>query len=103
MVEYGIDIRGEDTLVVVVYLYRGIGPPEEGLRQAGPVRHLPLNLEIGTAGTQGEASHALLVEHAFHLVHPDGHGAVIIVGDGAVDRHIGRRTVVLGPVELYAA
>ena len=103
MIEHGIDIRRKHTLVGIVHLHGGIGPPEEGLRQRRTVRHATLNLQIGTAGTQRETSHPLLVEHALHLVHPHRHGAVLVLNDGGIDGHKGRWTMVLGPVELDAA
>ena len=73
MIEHRIDVGWEDTLILVVHLDGGIGPPQESLRQRRAVRHTTLNLEIGTTGAQREACHSFLVEHALHLVHPHRH------------------------------
>ena len=73
MIEHGIHIRREYTLIRIVHLYSGVGPPKEGLGQIGSIIHPTLNLQIGTTWTQCKASHTLLVEHAFHLVHPYRH------------------------------
>ena len=102
MVEHGIDVGWEHALVVVVHLYGGVGPPKEGLGHVGAVVEHALDFEVGAAGTQGEAGHAFLVEHFLHLAHPYGHRTVGIVGNGGVDGHEGRWTVMLGPVELDA-
>ena len=73
MIEDGIHVRGEHALIGIVHLNGGIGPPQEGLGQRCAVADAPLNLKIGAAGTQREARHALLMEHALHLVHPHRH------------------------------
>ena len=49
MIEDGIHIRWEHTLIGIVHLNSRIRPPKEGLRQIGAVAHTSLNLEIGTA------------------------------------------------------
>ena len=103
MIEHGIDVGREHTLVLVVYLYGGVGPPKEGLRHIGTVVEAAFDLEIGATGAQREARHAFLMEHLLHLAHPHRDTAVGIVLDGGVDRHIGGRTVMLRPVELDAA
>ena len=103
MVEDSVHVGREDALVGVVHLDGGVSPPQERLGQRCAVAHASLNLQVGAAGPQREARHALLVEHPFHLVHPDGDRAVLVLHDVAVDGQIGRRTVVLRPVELDAA
>ena len=100
VVKHRIHIGWKHTLVCVVHLNCGVCPPQESLRQIGAVRHTPLDFQIGTAWTQGESRHSLLVEHPFHLVHPYSHAAVLILLNGAVHSHVGRRTVVLRPVEF---
>ena len=102
MIEHGVYIRWEHTLIGIVHLDGRIGPPKEGLRQIRTVTNSTLNLEIGAARTQRKARHTLLVEHPLHLVHPDGHRVVFILHNGTVDRHKGTGTVVLRPVELDA-
>ena len=100
MVEHGIDVGREHTLVLVVHLHSRVGPPKEGLRHVGAVVEAAFDFQIGTARAQREACHTLLVEHLLHLAHPHAHRAIGILLDAGVDRHEGRRTVVLGPVEL---
>ena len=103
MVEDGVDVGGEYALVVVVDGYCGVGPPQECLWQRSGIVEHAFDFEVGFAGTQGEAGHPFLVEHALALVDPHGDAAVGELLYGAVDGHEGRRTVVLGPVEFYAA
>ena len=43
------------------------------------------------------------MEHLFHLAHPYADRAIGILLDAGVNGHIGRRTVVLRPVELDSA
>ena len=103
VVEDGIHVGREDALVLVVHLNGWVCPPEEGLRQRRAVADAPLNLQVGAARTQRKAGHALLVEHALHLVHPHRHRPVRVLHNIAVHGQIGRWTMVLRPVELYAA
>ena len=103
MIEHGIDVRWEHTLISIIHIHSGIGPPQEGLRHIGTVVETAFDFQIGTTGTQGKASHSLLVEHLLHLAHPDANRTVGILLDAGVNGHISGRTVVLGPVELNAA
>ena len=48
MIENGIYIRWENTLILIVHLYRRISPPKEGLWQIGAIIHTTLYLEIST-------------------------------------------------------
>ena len=102
MVEHGIHIGWEDTLIGIVHLDGWVGPPEEGLGHIRAVIEHSLYFKIGTSGTQGESRHSLLMEHLLHLAHPYGHRPVTALLDGTVGRHKGGGTVVLGPVELDA-
>ena len=103
MIEHSIDIGREYTLIRVVHLDGGVCPPQERLRQWSAVRYAPLNLQIGTTRAQRKACHALLMEHALHLIHPYRHRAVFVLHDIAVDGRIGTGTMVLRPVEFNAA
>ena len=102
MVEDSVDVGGEYALIGIVDGHGRIGPPQKGLRHVGAVVEHTVNLEIGTAGTEGEAGHALLMRHPLHLAHPYGHTAVGMLPDGGVDGQVGRRAVMLRPVELYS-
>ena len=70
MVEYGIDIRREYTLIIIVHSHGWIRPPEESLRHIGTVVELSLDFQISLARAQGKARHSLLVEHLFCFAHP---------------------------------
>ena len=50
VVEDGIDVRREHTLVGIVHLDGRIGPPEEGLRHISAIIEHALDLQIGTTG-----------------------------------------------------
>ena len=102
MIEHGIHIGWEHTLVLIIHFYGRVCPPKEGLGQVRTVKHPSLNLQIGTARTQCKACHALLMEHTLHLVNPHRHRTILILHDSGVDRQIGRWTVVLRPVKLDA-
>ena len=89
MIEHGIDVGREYTLIGIVYLYSGVSPPEEGLRHVGTVVEHTVDLQIGTPWAQGEACHTFLMEHLLHLAHPYGHGSVFTFLDSAVGWHEG--------------
>ena len=103
MVENGIDVGWEHTLVLIIHLHGRIGPPKESLRQRRTVAHAPLYFKIGTTGTKRKARCPFLMKHTLHLVHPYRHAPILILHDGGINRHIGRGTVVLRPVKLNAA
>ena len=103
VIEDGVHVGREHTLVGVVHVHRRVSPPEEGLGQLCRIVEHSLYLEVGAAGPQGEACHAFLVEHPLPLADPDGHAAVGILLYAAVHRHEGAGPVVLGPVEFYAS
>ena len=100
MIEHGIDIGWEHTLVGIVNLNGWVGPPQECLRQIGAIADATLNFEISTTRAQGKACHTLLVEHALHLVYPYGDRAILVLNNGAINGHVGGWTMVLGPVKL---
>ena len=102
MIEHGIDIGWKHTLVGIVNLDSGIGPPQEGLRQIGAIANATLNFEISTTRAQGKACHTLLVEHTLHLVYPYGDRAILVLDNGAINGHVGGWTMVLRPVKLDA-
>ena len=103
MVEDGVDVAREDGLVVRAHGDGGVGPPQEGLRQGRGVVEHALNLEHGAPGAQREAGHALEVEHALALAHPDDGAAVGPALNGVVHGQERAGPVVLRPVELDAA
>ena len=102
VVEDGVYVGREDALVLVVHLHGGIGPPEEGLGQGSAVREASVDLEVRASRAQRKAHEPFLVEHTFHLVAPYGHAAVLAFFNPMVYGHVGRRAVVLRPIELDA-
>ena len=103
MVEHRVDIGREHALILVVHLHGWIGPPKEGLRQTGTIRDAAFDFQVSTTRAQRKTGHTLLMEHALHLIHPHRHRTIIRFLDVTVDGQIGRRTMVLWPVELNAA
>ena len=103
MIEHSIDVRWEHTLIGIIHLHCGVGPPKEGLWHIGTVVQTALDFQVGTARTQREACHSLLVEHFFHFAHPYTHATVGILLNASVNRHVGSGTVMLRPIELNAA
>ena len=73
MIEYGIDIWREHTLVIIVHSHGRVRPPEESLRHVGAVVELTLDFQVSLAWAQGKACHTLLVEHLFCFAHPYGY------------------------------
>ena len=103
MVEHGIDVRGEHTLVFIVHCHSGVCPPEEGLRHIGAVVQHSLYLKECASWTKCESRHSLLVEHTLLLVHPHGDRAVPVLLYRAVNGQECGWTMVLRPVELNAS
>ena len=99
----GAHVRREDGLRVVIDGHSGVGPPQERLRQARAVVELAANLDIGAVGVDGKGHLALRAVHLVDLGELDRAAAVLVFGDAPVGRRIGRRAVVLRPVELDAA
>ena len=103
MVEDGVDVGWEHALIGIVHLHGGVRPPKEGLRHIGAVVQPTFDFEIGTAGTQREPCHSLLMEHLFHFAHPYADRTIGVLLNAGVNRHEGRGAVMLRPVELDAA
>ena len=103
VVEHRIDVGREHALVMVVHRYGRVCPPQEGLGHIGAVIKHAFDFEVSASRTQGEACHAFLVEHPFHLAYPYRYASVGILFDGAIYRHIRAGAVVLRPVEFDAA
>ena len=103
MVVDPLDIRREHRAIVLVDLDRKVCPPHKGLRVRRAVVDLHLRLEIGLAGNNGDARHALHAEQRIDFTDPDRLLTVFALGDRRFQRHKGRRAVVLRPVELDTA
>ena len=103
VVHDGVHVRREDGLRVVVDRHGGVGPPQERLRQGRGVVELAPDLQVGAAGMERKAGHALGAVHAVHLADAHGLAAVGVFHDGVIHRHERGGTVVLRPVELDAA
>ena len=89
MIEDGIHVWREHSLIGIVHLDGRVRPPQESLRQRGAVAHASLYFKIGTAGPERKAGGTFLVEHPLHLVHPHRHRAVFVLDDVAIDGQIG--------------
>ena len=103
MVEYGIHIRWEHRVVVVVDYNSRVCPPQEGLRERRAVVDSHFYFDVGLIGMQRKALHTLGTEHTLYLAAPHRNTAIGIVLDRIVGRQIGRRAVVLRPVKLNSA
>ena len=99
----GAHVRREDGLRIVVDGHSGVGPPQERLRQARAVVELSLDFDVGAVGIDGEGHLALGAVHLIDLGELDRAAAVLILRDAPVGRRVGRRAVMLRPVELDAA
>ena len=99
----GGHVRGEDALRVVIDRHGGVGPPQEGLGQAGAVVQLAPDLDVGLVRVDGEGHLALGAVHLVNLGKLHGLAAVGVFADAPVHRGKGGGPVVLGPVELDAA
>ena len=103
MVKDSIDVGREHTLVSIVDRHSRVGPPQEGLGQLRAIEQPHIDFQIGAARTQPETHVALLVKHPLHFITPHRDRPVRVLLDVAIHRQISARTVVLRPVELYAA
>src|SRR5574344_911901 len=103
MVEYSIHILREHALVIIIHGNGRISPPQNCLRYRHTIDGTSLDSQISTTGTQGKTSHALLMKHPFHFIHPHRDGTVFIFLYRTIHGHIGTRTVMLRPVELNTA
>ena len=96
-------VRREYGICMLIDRNCRIGPPQEGLRHIGAVVKLPLDLDIGFAGIQGKCAHALGAVHFVDFTDIDCGRTVLVLLIEIICRRIGRRPVVLGPVELNAS
>ena len=103
MVKHSVDIRRENTLIIVIDGHSRIGPPQERLRDRRRIIQPALNLQIGFPGAKRKSGRTPLMEHPLALIDPHGRAAVFQFLDGPVDRRIGAGTMVLRPVELDAS
>ena len=102
MIEHGIDIGREYALIVIVYCYGRVCPPQESLRNFGTVVKNPLDFEKSMSRTKRKTCHSFLVEHTFHFIHPYRDTSVGIFFNSRIYGHVGARAVMLRPVKLNA-
>ena len=103
VIEYGGHIRREDALRIAVHRHGRIGPPQEGLRQAGAVIELAPDLDIGPARIQCNGQLSLGTVHLIHFRQLHRHAAVRIFQRPEIGGPEGGGPVMLRPVEFYAA
>lgn len=103
MIKNGVDVLREYALVIVVDSHSGIGPPQESLWQRRTIVETAFNLKVGLTGTECKAGGTFLMEHTLVFVDPNRHGAIGILFNRSIHRQIGRRAMMLRPVELDAA
>ena len=98
-----VHVGRKEGLVFLVNPHRGVGPPQEGLNEGRAVVETDLQLDVGFAGMEADAVHALEPRHGVAVLAPDGLRAVGVGFDFDIHRHEGGGAVMLRPVELYAA
>ncbi len=103
MIVNGMHIRREDRLGMIVDGHGGIGPPQEGLREGGPVIQLSPDLDIGLARIERDAHHALGAVHLIDLGEFYTDAPVRILAGPVIGGGKSGGTVVLRPVKLNAA
>ena len=97
------DVGREKALVVLVDPGGHVRPPEECLDGSRPVVGAHLQFHHRTPRMEADTVHSLYPLHRVMIGAPDGHRTVPVALDFRVDRHEGRRAVVLRPVELHPA
>ncbi len=97
------DVRWEHGLVSVVDVHRDVRPPQEGLHEGGAVVEPDPNLDECRVWSQAQSVHALHPAHRLVLGAPRRGAAVGLSLDDPIDGLEGRRSMVLGPVELDTA
>ncbi len=80
-----------------------VRPPEKGLNKWRPVVGADFQFEIGTAGMQANAMHALHASHGIVVAAPDRDRAVRIAADGDFHGHERGGAMMLRPVEFNAS
>ena len=96
-------VGGEERLVILVRPGGHVGPPQERLRLVGSVVESDLELDQRRIRAQADTVHPLHPGERVVVGTPDRHRPVGVVLDQGVGGQVGRRTVVLRPVELHAA
>ena len=103
VVHDGVHVGRKDRVGVIVDRHRGVGPPQEGLRQVGGIVQPAPDFQIRLAGVQADCGHPLGAVHLVGLADIDGHRAVVVLGHAVVHRREGGRAVMLRPVEFNPA
>ena len=98
-----VDISGKKTLIVLMDSRGHIRPPEEGLRERGPIVESSAKLHERAAGAEADAVHTLQAVQRIMLGLPNSEASPTLVFDCDIGGQIGPGAVVLGPVELHAA
>ena len=100
MVHNRVHIRRENGLSIIIDSHCRIRPPEESLGHGSPVVKLAADLYVSLSRVKGKRCDTLRSVHLIHIVHQQGFASVFIFLKLIIHRHIGGRSVVLGPVEF---
>ncbi|OQB36656.1 MAG: hypothetical protein BWY06_02728 [Candidatus Latescibacteria bacterium ADurb.Bin168] len=103
VVETEVTGRREKNLIVVAAVDRHVGPVEHGLDCGASVHENILSLQDGTIRQQRKADRPFEAATEFGLADPDRFGAVRVRREFPVNRHRGRRAVVVWKIPLHAA
>ena len=87
---------------VIIYRYRGVRPPQEGLGHFRAVIQLCRQFDIRLIGIKGHPQHPFRTEHVLDLSHPDCRTSILIFRIGIFHRIKGAGSVMLGPVKFNA-
>ena len=103
VIEHGGDVGRENALVSIAAFYRRVGPPQEMTRRGVTIKDLTGNFNQRAVRIKRKPGHDLQTAHGLRFPHPYGLHAVFPALDRKVDRHKGRRAMMLRPVELDTA
>ena len=100
MIEHSMYIRWKYRLIKIIHRYSRIGPPQKCLRNRCRIIQPDFNFEICFARVERESRHALLMEHYFIFIHPNGYTAICIIFNGMFHRKERTWPVMLRPVKF---
>lgn len=88
-------IGREYRLIVVVYLYGRVSPPEKRLRIGSPVEQFYIDFEIRLIRIKPEAGKATGAKHSFHFAAPHGNTTIGMFLNGMFNRKVGREGLIV--------
>ena len=103
MVVDTVHVRRENGLRIIVDGYSRVCPPQECLRKGRSVVELTSDLNISLVRIQRKSRDFFRAVHLIDIPGNDRAASIRILPNVMIDRRISRRSVMLRPVELYAA